>query len=341
MRIQRPLKALLLLTLGVAAGGARVGRAGVVSPGQAPAPAQAAASVPPAREIAVTFDDLPAVSVVNGEPGALLTFTDRLLGRFVTARVPVTGFVNEGKLTVKGEGLSGQAARIALLRQWVDRGFELGNHTYSHRSLNDLPLEEFQADVVRGEPVTATLLAERGLRLRYFRHPFLQVGLELEKRRAFEAWLKDRGYTVAPVTIDNDDYIFAAVYAARLKAGDRDTASRVADAYVAYMESVFAFNEKLSDALFGRPIRLVLLLHANEMNADHVGRVYSLLKDRGYTFVALERALEDPAYASADTYVGRWGLSWMHHWEQTMGRKRTGSPDPPAWITEAYEKGAR
>jgi hypothetical protein len=57
--------------------------------------------------------------------------------------------------------------------------------------------------------------------------------------------------------------------------------------------------------------------------------------------VPLSRALEDPAYGSADAYVGRWGISWMHHWEQAMGRARTGAPDPPPWVNEAYEKGRK
>jgi peptidoglycan/xylan/chitin deacetylase (PgdA/CDA1 family) len=290
------------------------------------------------REIAVTFDDLPAVSVAKGDPASLAAFTDRLLARFTAAGVPVVGFVNQGKLTVRGEGLEEQRARMALLSKWLDAGFELGNHTYSHLSLNDLEIDAFEEDVVRGEPVVAALMGARGKSLRYFRHPFLHVGLQLQKRRAFEAWLTKRGYSIAPVTIDNDEYMFAAVYAAALKVGDADLAKKTAAAYLHYMEAVFDFNEKLSQSLFGRSIRFVLLLHANELNADEGGALFARLKARGYRFVSLERALEDPAYGTADDYVGRNGVSWMHHWELAMGRKRTGSADPPGWLLEAYEK---
>lgn len=321
---------------------ALLGLLGIASLGLAGGPASGLPSSSPRdREIAVTFDDLPAVSVSKGDPAALALFTDRLLANFTAHEVPVVGFVNEGKLSIRGEGLSGQAARISLLGQWTAKGFELGNHTFSHRSLNDLPIEEFQADVVRGEPVTAALLGAQGRALRYFRHPFLQVGLDLQKRHAFETWLKARGYTIAPVTMDNDEYIFAAVYANALKAGDVSLATKTAEAYLGYMDEVFGFNEKLSEALFARPIRHVLLLHANELNADHSGRMFERLKQRGYRFITLERALEDPAYSSPDTYVGRWGISWMHHWEMALGRPRTGSPDPPAFVTDAYEKGRR
>ena len=296
---------------------------------------------PPPREVAVTFDDLPAVSVAKGDLRSLGVFTDRLLAQFKENQVPVVGFVNEGKLTVPGEGLEGQSARIALLGKWLTAGFELGNHTYSHRSLNTTPIEEFEADITRGEPATSALLGVMGMNLRYFRHPFLQVGLDLQKRQAFEAWLQARGYTVAPVTIDNDDYIFAAVYASSLRAGDLARAGKLADAYVTYMERVFDFVEGLTQSLFGRAIPQVMLLHANELNADQVGRVFKHLKARGYAFSSLAHALQDEAYKSPDTYVGRWGVSWLHHWELTMGRPRTGSPDPPPWVTEAYEKERR
>jgi peptidoglycan/xylan/chitin deacetylase (PgdA/CDA1 family) len=279
--------------------------------------------------------------VAKGDPPSLAVVTDRLLSNFTAHRIPVVGFVNEGKLTVQGEGLDGQDARLALLRKWLDQGFELGNHTYSHRSLNELPIEEFEADVVRGEPATAALMGSHGRKLRYFRHPFLQVGLGLDKRLAFEAWLWARGYTVAPVTIDNDDYIFAAVYANALKAGEAASARRAAEAYLKYMDAVFDFHEGLSQSLFGRPIRHVLLLHANELNADHSGRLFERLRQRNYEFVPLARALEDPAYGSPDAYVGRSGISWMHHWEQAMGRPRTGAPDPPPWVSDAYEKGRK
>ena len=289
------------------------------------------------REVAITIDDLPAVSVVKGDPASLPAFTDRLLRQF--AGLPVTGFVNQGKLTLPGEGLAQQQVRMSLLSKWLDAGFDLGNHTYSHRSLNEAPIEEFQADVVRGEAVVASLLGARGRSLRYFRHPYLHSGAALQKKRAFEAWLAARGYTVAPVTIDTDDYMFAAVYAERHKASDPEGARKVADAYLEYMDQALDFNEKLVESLFRRSIRGILLIHANEINADYGAALVARMKGRGYQFVTLEQALKDSAYATVDNYAGRFGISWLHRWEQTMGRQRTGAPDPPAWLVQAYGKG--
>jgi peptidoglycan/xylan/chitin deacetylase (PgdA/CDA1 family) len=291
------------------------------------------------RSVAVTFDDLPGPpgGLVSNDVAALRENTGKLLDTLTRLRVPAVGFVNEGKLHVGGEGPAEAEARKSILRMWTDAGFELGNHTYSHESLNTTPLAEFEDDVVRGEPVVRGLLAERGRTLRYFRHPFLQVGLDLEKRRAFESFLATRGYTVAPVTIDDDEYVYAAVYADALRRADRVTATRVGEDYLRYMDAVFAFVEDVSRRLLGREVRQVLLVHANTLNADLFGRVADALKARGYAFVTLDDALKDEAYRSPDTYVGRWGISWLHHWELTAGKRRSPSPDPPEWVLKAYD----
>ena len=61
------------------------------------------------------------------------------------------------------------------------------------------------------------------------------------------------------------------------------------------------------------------------------------MKARGYAFITLEEALADEAYRSPDTYVGRWGISWLHHWELTASGKRSLPPDPPDWVAKAYD----
>ena len=291
------------------------------------------------RKMAVTFDDLPgppAGLVSNAVPG-LRENTRKLLATFARHRIPVVGFVNEGKLVVPGETPEDLVARTSILKMWVDAGLELGNHTYSHPSLNDTAQGAFEADLIRGEPVTRRLLAEKGGTLRYFRHPFLHVGLELDKRRAFEAFLAERGYTVAPVTIDNDEYVYAAIYAAALRRGDRAGADAIGVDYLRYMGTVLAFYEELSRRLTGREIRQVLLVHANSLNADYFDGLAGVIEARGYAYASLGDALEDEAYRLPDTYVGRWGISWLLHWEQTREGRRSPSPDPPDWVTRAYE----
>jgi len=54
---------------------------------------------------------------------------------------------------------------------------------------------------VQGESVTRLLLDEHKMKLRYFRHPYLDTGRDLETRRHAEAFLIGRGYRIAPVTL--------------------------------------------------------------------------------------------------------------------------------------------
>jgi len=289
--------------------------------------------------VAITFDDLPAPvpGVVSNQPAAVLEMTRRLVEKITAAGVPAVGFVNEGKLYVTPNAAE---ARTDALRVWTAAGLELGNHTYSHSGLQRTILSEMQHDVVRGEEVTRKLLEGRGRKLRYFRHPYLQVGPDLRARRLFEEFLERQGYTVAPVTIDNGDYIFAAAYARALRRKNTDEAKKLADAYVEYMGTMVEFFESVSQEVAGREIRHVLLLHANQINADHFDRIAELFAKRGYRFVSLEEALEDPIYQSPDTYTGAWGISWLHHWALTAGKRRRPDPDPPEWVMELYNLAA-
>jgi hypothetical protein len=98
------------------------------------------------------------------------------------------------------------------------------------------------------------------------------------------------------------------------------------------MDEVFSFFEDVSRRTIGREIAQVLILHANSLNADRFGAVANAIVRRGYRFVTLADALEDPAYRRADNFVGAPSNSWFSHWEVTAGRRPIPTPVPPAWI---------
>ncbi len=88
------------------------------------------------REVAITIDDLPRGG--DGGPRSLAdvrAMTERLLKPFRDERIPVIGFVNEGRQVELGaEGLR------QILDLWLDAGADLGNHSYSHFDINSVPL---------------------------------------------------------------------------------------------------------------------------------------------------------------------------------------------------------
>jgi peptidoglycan/xylan/chitin deacetylase (PgdA/CDA1 family) len=294
----------------------------------------------PERAVAVTFDDLPAVSVVQLDQGQRKALTTKLLEAIRRHRVPAIGFVNEGKLA-DSAGAADSAA-VDLLRNWLDEGLELGNHTWSHPDLHRVPLVEFEQDVVRGEQVTRPLLAARGTAPCFFRHPFLHTGRSIAVRDSLSAFLAQHGYRVAPVTIDNSDYVFAAAYDRALAHDDRSLAARIRASYLGYMDSVTAFYEGQSVAILGHEFPQVLLLHANRLNADAFDGVAGMYEGRGYRFIPLAQALGDPAYDSADTYAGPAGITWLHRWALTSGVSPAvfrGEPTVPEWVAEAARGG--
>ena len=278
------------------------------------------------REVAITIDDLPRGGDGVTDAALTLQMTRKLLEPFRRERIPVTGFVHE---CLRPEVLQD------ALKLWKAAGADLGNHTCSHSDLNSTPLEAYKADILKGERVTTKIL---GRRPHYFRHPFLHAGKKVETKRSITSFLKDQGYTIAPVTLDNSDYMFAAVYAKAQQRNDTSLADRIRTTYLTYMDSIFDFFEKRSVEVAGHEIRQILLIHASQLNADTMPDLLAMMKRRGYTIVTLERALEDPAYQLPEEYVGPGGFSWIHRWSKTKGMPGKGEPEEPAWIRDLYEQ---
>jgi peptidoglycan/xylan/chitin deacetylase (PgdA/CDA1 family) len=217
---------------------------------------------------------------------------------------------------------------------WLDYGFELGNHTFSHASLNRVGLQAWEDEVVQGENVTRLLMAERKMTLRFFRHPYLDTGRDLKTRTEAEAFLVTRGYHIAPVTLDAWDWFFARVYADAKQRSDNDLQAQLVRSYLSYSDAVFAYGEQLARRIVGYEPKQILLLHANELEADHIGELIELMRKRGYRFVSLDEALSDPAYSLPDMYVGEEGTGWLEHWAITQGKAPRGAPEFPQWVIE-------
>ena len=290
------------------------------------------------RRIAITIDDLPWARLDRIVPVDLQARHDQLISSLQAAGVPVVGFVNESKLEVDGKV---QPARVAMLRDWLDAGYELGNHTYAHLDLHAVGMEAFQADVLRGERQLRPLLAERGATPRWFRHPYLRAGRTPADKAALAAFLAGHGYRIAPVTVDNGEWVWAFAYSNVLNqtaGADRDaTLARLRRGYVPYMLNKVDYFEAQSRKLLGYALPQVWLLHANELNAASYVDLVAGVHRRGYRVVTLDEALKDPAYARTDGYTGRYGPSWLHRWAMAEQKPKdfyAGEPVVPRWVLD-------
>lgn len=291
----------------------------------------AALALPAAAEpVALTFDDLPVFGPIRpvAEQAAI---TRKLLRGLVRHHLPAIGFVNEINL----EGAD-RAARVALLTAWLDAGMELGNHTYSHLSLTHTPVADYIGDTANGEVVTKALLVERGRTMRWFRYPYLETGPTAESRRTFDDWLTTANYRVAPVTLENSDYLFADPYDAALKAGQRRRAKAIRLEYIRFSAAVVPWYRSAGLALLGRRPALVWLLHASKLNADSIGALAKIIHSQRLTPVNLDTAMADPAYRTPENYIGPNGIEWLERWSLTLHRDLPWEtmPKPPKDIAD-------
>lgn len=278
------------------------------------------------RKVCFSMDDMPVVNYGITDSVYQQNLFAKLVHSFSINHVPAIGFVNEKKLHNQDGLVSFQ---LDMLQSWVTAGFDLGNHTYSHPDYNQVSFEYYTQDLVTGEPVLRKILKEQGKELKYFRHPFLHVGNTKAKADSLDEFLKQHAYTVAPVTIDNEDYLFASAYhKARLK-GDTVLMTRIGIDYIMYMERKMHYYEQQSNRMFGRDIPQVLLIHASKLNADYLDSLINLFRENGYTFVSMDEVLKDPVYETPILVYGNWGISWMDKWALSAGKKGDFFKDDP------------
>ncbi|HUF46272.1 MAG TPA: polysaccharide deacetylase family protein [Vicinamibacterales bacterium] len=293
----------------------------------------------PVRRMVVTIDDLPYVA--RG-PGGYLPAAQRDTAAILSALskhgVPAVGFVNEN--TLEAPTADERTARVALLEQWVAAGHVLGNHTFSHPDANRLTVAAYLDDIDKGEVVTRRLMRSRRPYTLFFRHPMTHTGDTAEKKAGITQGLASRGYTIAPHTIENSDYLYDLVYAR----ADAALRAKLAEDYLSHTIAATGFAERKARELFGRDdVPQTLLIHTMAINADHLDALLGRLVARGYSFMTLEAAMRDPAYATPDAYVGRHGPSWLFRWSRTIAPASNFSADPevPAWVMALFQAAQR
>jgi peptidoglycan/xylan/chitin deacetylase (PgdA/CDA1 family) len=284
------------------------------------------------NKVAITIDDLPLQGIGRFPKSETKTIFYRLIDQIKEKRVPVTGFVVKSRLLTDGKY---DDDKIDLLNKWLDAGLDLGNHTFSHPSANEVSLKDYEVNIVNGDTVLRGVIEGKGKELKYFRHPYLHTGLSLGKRDSINTFLKQNGYIIAPVTIDNSEWIFGAAYD---KAANNDSLAlmkKIGDEYINYMNAKFAYYEGRCKELFGRNVSQILLIHANRLNSDYLGKLCESIRSRGYDFVTLSEALRDEAYRTKDNFIKNNGISWIDRWALTAGKSKeffAGEPRTPAYI---------
>jgi len=297
---------------------------------QSPAPAGA----PGPASVALTFDDLPGIVLKPDQ--AYVDATNRaLIGSLKRYHYPAIGFVNEGKLD---EII--RKRQIAVLRHWMAAGFDLGNHTFSHSSPNEIGGHGYVADIARGEKVIRPMMENAHRRLQWFRHPYLETGNPEAVKAEINRWLGGHGYRIAPVTIDCDDWEFAEPYDNAVMSGNKAEAQRIRGIYLAYTERTIGWYRRAAQALFGRDIAYVMLLHDTRLNSDSFSGLAAIFNRQNLHPISLAKALQDPAYRTPDDYSGKDGIEWLERWSLALNKELPWDDyeDVPKIIETEYNK---
>jgi peptidoglycan/xylan/chitin deacetylase (PgdA/CDA1 family) len=287
------------------------------------------------KQMAITVDDLPFVGA-DEDPKRVMTATNEILKAFKKHKIRSVGFVNE-IFTIVPETVD---QNIRVLTRWASNKHELGNHTFSHMSLNQNSLENYIQDIQKGGIGHANTLNNEYLNrpMRYFRHPYLQTGNDSLKKYGLEAFLKKDEYIAVPVTIEAGDWIFNHAYRKALTSKDLKFQDYIGEEYVKFTLEYLKYYEELSMEVVGRPMSHIALFHANDLNGKYLGRILDEFKEQGYNFIRVNEALADPAYALPDKVITEGGFSWLHRWRISAGKKTNlVEPKIPQKIIDLYE----
>jgi peptidoglycan-N-acetylglucosamine deacetylase len=240
-----------------------------------------------AMEIAITIDDLPA----NGDLPADMTrmaVVKKMLEVFKKHHITgVYGFINGYKLNEVPDGLN-------ILEEWVNAGHYLGNHTYHHIDLAKTSVSEYIADIQKNEPILSQLT--HNTNYRYFRYPFLAEGNTQDKRDGIRQFLFEHDYKAAPVTTDFFEYEWNDSYVRCLSKHDEKSIAWLKKSYLEQSSNALIISHELSQLLFNRDIKNILLIHINAMSADMLDDLLTSYEKQQVKFISLSDALNDDVY---------------------------------------------
>ena len=257
-----------------------------------------------AQKVAITFDDLP----LNGSlpPGVTRAETTKSVLAILKKRhaPPVYGFVNARKL-------EGSADGAEALKLWA-AAEPMGNHTYSHMDLEQNTVEAFEREIEEDEP--ALELLEEKDNWHWFRYPYLREGDTVEKRRGVRAYLKARGYRIAQVTLDWEDYLWNFAYARCAAKNDTKSIAWLRSSYLNTASEFLDLGREQAKLIYGHDINYVLLMHLGAFSSTILPEALDLLKKKGFKLVTLEEAESDAAYDGdpdvglhdAGTFLDQW-----------------------------------
>jgi len=242
-------------------------------------------------KMAITVDDLPGAGPEL--PGythveIVKDFIAVLRAHRVTH---ATGFV-------VGSMIAARPERREALDAWVQAGFEVGNHTYSHDTIGQLGLDGYMKDILANRAVVDPLEKRTGQRHSYFRFPYLEEGSTPAERKALSRLLAAQHYTNVRASVTFSDTDWADAYRRCTERGDSAAIDVLQKSYLENAVAELRWAVAASEEVLGRTIPLVLLLHPTLSTAKMLDSLLTAYEKMGVRYVPLEEVLRERAYTA-------------------------------------------
>ena len=262
------------------------------------------------NKVAITIDDVPNTNIFEKDG-----YRSLLLEKLDSLTLPIAIFINESFI-YKSDSI---AKNFELLNNWIKKDFiTVGNHSFNHSKYSEIGIDSFAYQITNGEAISRQLSKKYKKNLGFFRLPYNDLGKNTLQHQQLRDYLKEKGYEIAPHTIESSDWMYNTVYEFYLKEGHLIKAKQIGEAYVIKTMEYFAFFESLAKEDYQRRINQIYLCHDNSLNTDFLPKIVAKLKTLNYSFITLEEALTDTIYQQEDLYTWPWGISWMYRWKTTQ-----------------------
>lgn len=240
--------------------------------------------------ISFTFDD----GSTDDMPGYTLeSWNEKLLGTLAKHKIKAVLFA-------AGSKLAGEKGKY-VLESWNNAGHKIGNHSYSHNSLNssEITLDQYESDFMTND----SIVRKYSNFYPYFRFPYLKEGNTKEKINGFRKFLDDKNYKNGYVTIDASDWYVNSRLLKRLKENPDADISGFKAFYIRHLFGRALFYDSLSTLLSGRKISHTILLHHNFAAALFLDDLIQYFKDHGWKIINAEDAYKDKIYQSRPSII--------------------------------------
>jgi peptidoglycan/xylan/chitin deacetylase (PgdA/CDA1 family) len=252
----------------------------------------------PSKQIAITFDGLPATESFSEVDAAWVM--NRMMAALDSHKVEAVGFVIGKNI---GDNYD-------LLGEWLNHKHKIGNMTFTGSDYNEMSIESFIQDIREGGDALEMMLTGVGQKERYFRYPYLHYGMEPESKRQAKLFLQQTGTVISHATVLVEDYLYNLSFQ-KLDLDDTVAVDNLAYEYISHLLDQITSSEQAARELVGRRCRQILRLNANPLNAYLLDEILLVLEEEGYSFISLDKALSDKVFKMPEGYVGMRGVGYL------------------------------